>query len=170
MTVAALIDTLLEGRRARRDAIRAARTRATAEPTQQVQREKARVEALDGKLNRLLAQWYEWTQGYRHTRGYNGSDATCRDYNTPTHWDWRNGAQDERAEQVRMQGVDRAIRKVPNEPMPWRLALEFQAMNLHSEAKVWSSPRLPKGEELEILTLEARNRLLMELREEGVMT
>jgi len=76
-----------------------------AEPTQHVVREKARVEALDGKLNRLLACWYEWTQGYRHTRGYSGSDATCRDYSTPTHWDWRNGAEDERADQERMRAV-----------------------------------------------------------------
>lgn len=166
MTVAALIDDW----RARRAANRAARTRATAEPTQHVVREKARVEALDGKLNRLLACWYEWTQGYRHTRGYSGSDATCRDYSTPTHWDWRNGAEDERADQERMRGVDRAIKRVPNEPRKWRLVLEIQAMNLHSEAAVWSSDRLPKGDELPVLLLEARNMLLRSLQEEGVMT
>lgn len=166
MTVTALIDDW----RARRAATRAARTKASAEPTQHIVREKSRIEALDGKLNRLLACWCEWTQGYRHTRGYSGSDSTCRDYNTPTHWDWSNGAQDERADQQRMRGVDAAIKRVPNEPRPWRLAIEFNAMNLHSEAAVWSSPRLPSGPELEVLTLEARNMLLRELREEGVMT
>src|SRR4051812_26910778 len=117
MTIAAL----LEARRARRDANHAARApRASAVPTQQIVREKARVEALDGKLNRLLACWYEWTQGYRHTRGYSGSDSTCRDYSTPTHWDWHNGAEDERAEQERMRGVDAAIKRVPNHPRYWR--------------------------------------------------
>lgn len=166
MTIAAM----LEGRRARRDAIRMGRVKASAEPTQHIVREKAIVEALDGKLNRLLSCWYEWTQAYRHTRGYSGSDSTCRDYSTPTHWDWRNGAEDERADQERMRGVDTAIKHVPNEPRKWRLALEFNAMNLHSEAAVWSSPCLPRGPELEVLTLEARNMLLRELREEGVMT
>jgi hypothetical protein len=162
--------TMLEARRARREANRAARTRASAEPTQHVVREKARVEALDGKLNRLLACWYEWTLGYSHTRGYSGSDSTCRDYSTPTHWDWRNGAEDERADQERMRGVDTAIKRVPNEPRPWRLAIEYEAMNLHSGAAVWSLSRLPKGEELAVLVLEARNMLLRELQAEGVMT
>lgn len=166
MTIAAI----LEARRARRDAIRAARTKASAVPTQQAERERARLDAIDGQLNRLLAQWFEWSRGYQHTRGYSGSDATCRDYNTPTHWDWRNGAEDERAHQQRMKGADSAIKRVPNEPRPWRLSLEIQAANLHSEASVWSSDRLPKGPELDVLLLEARNRLLMELREEGVMT
>lgn len=166
MTLAAM----LAARRERREANRVARTRASAEPTQHVVREKARIEALDGKLNRLLACWYEWTQGYRHTRGYSAADSTCRDYSTPTHWDWRNGAEDERAEQKRMQGVDAALKRVPNMPRKWRLALEVQAMNLHSEALVWSSERLPKGDELAVLLLEARNMLLRELQTEGVMT
>jgi len=164
------IATMLEARRARAAAIRAGRMRFAAEPTQQVAREKARIEALDGKLNRLLACWYEWVRSYTHTRGFNAADSTCRDYSTPTHWDWRNGAEDERADQERMRGVDRAIKRVPNEPRPWRLALEVQAMNLHGGAAVWSSSRLPSGEELDVLTLEARNMLLHELRAEGVMT
>ena len=166
MTIAAILEAL----RARRDAIRAARTKASAVPTQQAERERARLDAIDGKLNRLLACWYEWVRSYTHTRGYNAVDSTCRDFSTPTHWDWHNGAEDERAEQERMRGVDRAIKKVPNTPRPWRLALEFQAMNLYSESEVWSSPRLPKGEELAVLRLEARNMLLRELQAAGVMT
>jgi hypothetical protein len=162
--------TMLEARRARAAANRAGRLRWAAEPTHQETREKARVEALDGMLNRLLACWYEWTLGYSHTRGYSGSDSTCRDYSTPTHWDWRNGAEDERADQERMRGVDTAIKRVPNEPRRWRLAIEYEAMNLHSGAAVWTTGRLPKGEELAVLVLEARNMLLRELRAEGVMT
>jgi hypothetical protein len=164
------VPNLIDDWRARRAATRAARMRFSAEPTQQAQRQRAEVEALDGKLNRLLACWYEWVRSYTHTRGFNAVDSTCRDFSTPTHWDWRNGAEDERAEQERMRGVDRAIKKVPNSPRPWRLALEFQAMNLYSEAAVWSSPRLPSGAELEVLTLEARNMLLRELQAAGVMT
>lgn len=162
--------TMLEARRARAAANRAGRLRFAAEPTQQDTREKARVEALDGKLNRLLACWYEWTLGYSHTRGYSGSDSTCRDYSTPTHWDWRNGAEDERAEQERMRGVDTAIKRVPNDPRKWRMAIEYEAMNLHSGGAVWTTVRLPKGDELAVLVLEARNMLLRELRAEGVMT
>ncbi len=161
---------MIEAWRERRAANRASRVKASAEPTQHIVRERAAVEALDGKVNRLLACWCEWTRGYSHTRGYSASDSTCRDYSTPTHWDWRNGAEDERAEQERMRGVDTAIKRVPNEPRPWRLAIEVQAMNLHSEAAVWSSPRLPRGPELDVLTLEARNMLLLELRREGVLS
>lgn len=163
--------TMLEARRARAAANRASRMRFTAEPTQQDVREKARVEALDGKLNRLLACWYEWTLGYSHTRGYSGSDSTCRDYNTPTHWDWRNGAEDERADQERMRGVDAAIKRLPNEPERWRTCIEYEAMNLHSGAAVWTSKRLPQNAgELQVLRLEARNMLLRQLQREGVIT
>lgn len=126
---------------------------------------------IDHLIDDLLSRWYEYRRGYRLARGYSGAGLTCRNYNTPTHWDWRNGAEDERAEKERMRGVDRAVERIPNEPRRWRTAIEFEAMNLHSGAAVWVSPMLPRDRaELEVLRLEARVHLLRQLQREGVVT
>lgn len=127
-------------------------------------------EDLDFRLDRLLAEWYEWRRSYRLTKGYAGRDATCRDYRTPGHWDWKNGAADDRADDLMVKAVDAAIERIPNAPQRWNTAIQFEAMNLHSGAAVWTSPMLPQShEEREVLVLEARNMLLMELRGQGVM-
>ena len=124
---------------------------------------------IDRILDDLLARWHHYSKHYRHTRGFNGKDNTCRDYAAPTHWDWHNGAEDDRAEQQIMRGVDAAVARVPNTPCAWNLALQFEARNLASQYAVWNSPRLPQGEELKILVLEARNKLLVELQREGAI-
>jgi hypothetical protein len=127
-------------------------------------------EDIDFKLDRILAEWYGWRRTYRLTKGYAGQDATCRDYRTPGHWDWRNGAQDERADDLMVKAVDEAIERIPNAPQRWNTAIQFEAMNLHSGAAVWTSPMLPQDRgELEVLVMEARNMVLMELRRAGVM-
>jgi hypothetical protein len=123
------------------------------------------------KLDRLLADWYEWKKGYKLTRGYSGRDSTCRDHRTPGHFDWWNGAADARADELQLKAFDEAVERVPNAPQRWNTALQFEAMNLASSAAVWSSPMLPKDrEEREILVREARNMLLRELQRAGVMT
>ena len=127
-------------------------------------------EDIDFKLDRLLAEWYGWRRSYRLTKGYSGSDSTCRDYRTPGHWDWKNGAAEGRADDLMVRAVDEAIERVPNAPQRWNTAIQFEAMNLHSGAAVWTSPMLPQNRaEREILILEARNMVLMELRRAGVM-
>ncbi len=125
---------------------------------------------LDSILDDLLERWHHFKSGYQLAKGYGSSDATCRDFSTPTHWDWQNGAMDKHEEKVRMQGVDRALTRVPNTPEPWNTVLQFEARNLASAAMVWTSPRLPKGEELEILRMEARTRAILELQREGCMS
>lgn len=125
---------------------------------------------LDAIVNDLLARWHRWRTTYQHTRGYPASDATCRGFSAPNHWDWLNGAADERADELLVQAVDNAVDRVPNTPQPWNLALQFEARNLASRAKVWTSPRLPRDAgELQVLRLEARNRLLIELQRSGVL-
>lgn len=123
---------------------------------------------MDFVLDDLLQRWFKWQQGYEYGRGYASSDATCRGYSTPTHWDWQNGAEDERAEEQQMRGVDKAIGKVPNDPYPWNTCLHFEARNLASQAQVWSSMRLPAGAELDVLRQEARNMLATQLRLAGL--
>lgn len=125
---------------------------------------------VDIKLDHYLIGWYEYRRGYRFARGHKGASVTGS-YQAPGHWDWKNGAADARAEELVNKQVDEAIGRIPNAPEPWRTALEFEAMNLATGAHVWISPRLPKEREArEVLVLEARNKLLLELRRDGVMT
>ncbi|AMM23006.1 hypothetical protein [Variovorax sp. PAMC 28711] len=126
---------------------------------------------LDHKVDGLLSQWHDRRAGYQHTRGFSGSDATCRDFQTPSHQDWWNGAEDDRADDLVTLAVERAIARIPNTPRRWRTVIEFEARNLHSRANVWRSPVLPTDAgELEVLRMEARNQLLRELQREGVVT
>jgi hypothetical protein len=125
---------------------------------------------VDLKLDALLIAWYEYRRGYRFGRGHKAAAVTSS-YQTPGHWDWKNGASDDRANELVDKQVDQAIQRIPNVPERWRTALEFEAMNLSSGAAVWTSPMLPRDKNArEVLVLEARNRLLVELRRDGVMT
>lgn len=125
---------------------------------------------IDFIVDGLLATWYAWRREYKMTRGYSGRDGTCRDYRAPGHWDWKNGAAEARADDLVVHAVDRAIDRIPNVPQRWNTAIQFEAMNLHSGAAVWTSPMLPRDKaERDVLVLEARNRLLVELRREGVI-
>lgn len=125
---------------------------------------------VDERLDGLLADWHEWRARYQLNAGHRSASPTTQDHRTPAHMDWWNGAEDARAEQEQMRTFDRAIGSIPNEPHPWRLALEFNARNLAARITVWYSPRLPATrEERDVLLLEARNKLLLELRRLGVM-
>ncbi len=127
--------------------------------------------AIDNRLDDLLVMWHRYRAGYSVGRGFSGRDATCRDFQTPTHWDWRNGALDGRVDAVIAKGVSDAVDTIPNAPRRWNTALAFEARNLASKASVWSSPVLPKDkEELAVLVLEARTMLLDRLRRDGVLT
>lgn len=125
---------------------------------------------IDYLLDGLLADWYKYSRGYRMTRGFSNQDSTCRDYRAPGHWDWQNGASDEKAEKMVMRAVNDAIDRVPNDPRRWNTAIQFEARNLHCGYSVWISPHLPRDKaEREVLVLEARTRLLIELRKGGVV-
>jgi hypothetical protein len=125
---------------------------------------------IDYKLDHLLAQWYAWRREYRWGRGHK-SGAVTRDYQTPTHYDWHNGAADARAEDLVNRQVEECVELVPNTPERWRTAIEFEAMNLVTGAQVWHSSALPADKEArEVLVLQARNMLLRELMRAGVMT
>ncbi len=127
--------------------------------------------SIDNRLDELLIMWHEYRSGYSVGKGYSGRDATCRDFQTPTHWDWKNGALDGRVDSITAKAVSDAIDIIPNTPRRWNTALAFEARNLASRAAVWSSPVLPTNrEEREVLVLEARTMLLAELRKSGVLT
>lgn len=123
---------------------------------------------IDSIVDDLLARWHHWRNGYSHERGYRGTDATCRDAQSQwSFYDRSNGVYDDYIESEIMKGVDRAVDRIPDTPRPWHLMILIEARNLASEYAVWSSVRLPTGEELEVLRVEARNKLIVELHREG---
>ena len=125
---------------------------------------------LDERLDGLLAEWHDWRQRYNLNAGHRAASATTQDHRSPGYMDWWNGAAEARADDLLIRQVDAAIARIPNEPHPWRLAIEFQARNLAQRITVWYSPRLPPTrDERDVLLLEARNKLLLELRSEGVL-
>ncbi|APW38458.1 hypothetical protein RD110_15655 [Rhodoferax koreense] len=126
--------------------------------------------AIDLRLNELLVMWHRHQQGYRLSAGYSSSDATCRDFRTPGHWDWQNGASASRADDLEVQAIKDAMERIPNTPHRWHTALAFQARNLATGFDVWHSPVLPKTEdEREVLLMEARTKLLIQLRRDGAI-
>jgi hypothetical protein len=123
------------------------------------------VRQVDREIDCLLIEWHEFTRGYSYGKGYRASDSTSQDYRAPSHHDWRNGAEDARAERLRGQTLCECMDSIPNVPERWRTALETQARNLSTGYAVWTSPVLPRTqEEREILLMEARTKLLIELR------
>ncbi|HYE70954.1 MAG TPA: hypothetical protein VD932_05450 [Aquabacterium sp.] len=129
--------------------------------------------AITYKLDNLLAEWFVWRRDKDRRkvgRGFPSTDGTSRDYRTPGHWDWKNGAQQARADEIELAGIDAAIERVPNAPRPWNTAIHIHAMNLVSPHAVWTSPRLPaNSDERDVLMLEAMAKLMTELHRAGVL-
>ena len=69
-----------------------------------------------------------------------------------------------------VRGISDAMEKIPDAPERWHTALEFEALNLATGRAVFVSPRLPQNrDEREVLVLEARNMLILELKRGGAM-
>lgn len=125
--------------------------------------------ALDTAVDDLLARWHDWRSGYSLTVGHSGVDSTCRDAESEwSAYDRENGVPDAYIENQIMLAVDRAVERIPDVPRRWHLMILFEARNLYSGAAVWKSTHLPQDyAEFEVLRIEARNKLLVELRREG---
>lgn len=125
---------------------------------------------LDATVDDLLIRWHGWRDSYRAGRGY-GSGAMFKDaVSAWSSYDRDNGVSEEIVERQVMEAVDRAIDAVPNTPHPWHTAIMIEARNLACGASVWSSARLPRSvQELEVLRIEARNRLVKELERQGCL-
>lgn len=124
----------------------------------------------DQVLDALLIEWHQWFNEYQLTVGHSSTSATTKDHRSGGHMDWWNGAADDRAAKLQVRAVNEAMQRIPDHPQRWRTALEFHARNLNNRLTVWYSPRLPATrEERDVLILEARSKLMMELRREGVM-
>lgn len=108
-------------------------------------------------LESLLADWHAWANSVTSVErlGYSGVNhiaALARFSRARQHDDELDDDIDHRAHQADMQLADKIIGSM----LPQlRMAISMLAKNLHSGAKVWSNPRLPKGPELERITDEA---------------
>lgn len=123
---------------------------------------------IDGIVDDLLVLWLRFAGGYSLSQGYGSASPMFRD--DKSNWspyDRDNGVTEEAADRDRARAVGMALFRVPNMPEMWRTALMIEARNLASGAGVWSSVRLPGGEEYEVLRIEARNKLIVELHREG---
>jgi hypothetical protein len=38
------------------------------------------------KIDEVLIEWFEWSEGYRAVAGYKGADSTCRDFKISNQW------------------------------------------------------------------------------------
>lgn len=130
---------------------------------------KVAAPTLDELIDSLLIEWHEFYRGYRYGTGAGYHSGGSHGYEAPTHHDWHNGAADARADRLRVEGIDKAMQAVPNHPEQHRLALEWQAKNLHSGSGALDAIALPVGELREILLIEARNMFITELRRRGLL-
>lgn len=120
----------------------------------------------DAILDDLLSRWHWWSKHTADRAGLPGRAPVFGTSLSNSQYDWENNVENEMIESRIMRGFDAAISKVPQ---PYFTALSFQARNLVTGRNVWLSPRLPRGEELEVMILEARNLLLKELTKDGVL-
>lgn len=123
---------------------------------------------IDAILDDLLVLWQRHADTYAIARGYAQASPMFRD--TKSNWspyDRDNGVPDQEAERALANAIGEALFRVPNHPMLWRTVLMFEARTLSGGYQVWNSIRLPHGEEYEVMRLEARNKLILELQHEG---
>jgi hypothetical protein len=125
------------------------------------------------RLSEMLADWHNWSRHTAARSGLPGRAAGFGQSRSNSQFDWESGIESELVDKRIMEGFDAAIerirqRNLHTQPLLFT-ALQFEAKNLAVGYRVWTSPRLPKGEELAILIMEARNTLLRELARDGVI-
>ena len=104
-------------------------------------------------IDDLLSRWHRWATSSHEVEGYPTECPSCRDFRTSRQYDDSNGALDANLDARMMTAIDALIDRIPQ---PHRTALQFNARNLCTNAQVWASPRLPKGEALVTMIVEAR--------------
>ena len=112
-------------------------------------------------IDDLLKLWHTMASGETYTEGYPTECPSCRDASTSKQWHGTDvddqGNVYQTAPEIDRTGeyqyVDAIINRIPQ---PHRTALQFNARNLCTNAQVWASPRLPTGEALVTMIVEAR--------------
>jgi len=123
----------------------------------------------DAILDDLLCRWAQWVRPITTSTGHQHHAAGCGAYRTSRQYDDQNGALDDDLEHMVCKAVDQHINAMPNEPEPYRLAIQAEARRLVVGSDVFLSPRLPAGEARRTLIQAARGMLVRRLTNAGVM-
>jgi hypothetical protein len=84
--------------------------------------------------------------------------------------DWANGAADDRADRLRLEGINQCMDSCPTRRTAGARRWSSTRATSHAHMTVWYSPVLPATrEERDVLILEARNKLLNELRRKDLI-
>ncbi len=99
------------------------------------------------RIDELLLDWWEWSQGYNPGTGYSAFDSTCAQFRTSRQWmDYDD--LDAEVEWQRKKGVGKIV-----EPMVMkldlraRMAVNTACRNFSDGAQVWSNARLSESEQ-----------------------
>ena len=101
------------------------------------------------RIDELLLDWYEWSQGYNPGTDYSAFDSTCAQFRTSRQW-MEYDDLDAEVEWQRKKAVGRVV-----EPMILKLdlrarvAINTACRNFSSGAQVFSSVRIAGDQEAE---------------------
>lgn len=101
------------------------------------------------KIDELLLDWYEWSQGYNPGTDYSAFDSTCAQFRTSRQW-MEYEDLDTEVEWQRKKSVGKVV-----EPMVLKLdlrarvAINTACRNFASGSTVWSSIRVAGDQEAE---------------------
>jgi hypothetical protein len=98
------------------------------------------------KIDELLCDWWEWSQGYNPGTGYSGFDSTCAQFRTSRQWmDYED--LDAEVEWQRKKGVGKIVEPMVQKlDLHARIAVNVACRNFSAGVDVWSSARLPDAE------------------------
>lgn len=123
------------------------------------------------QLDGLLREWHQWQIGYSPIPTC-GADPMFRNAKSGKGWDSTDEVIDDELHGSTMEAIDCQVQELPDVPQlqPYRSAIYAIARNLHVNANVWMSPRLPKDPmERGVVIMEARNALTRRLIAAGVL-
>lgn len=107
------------------------------------------------RVDELLLDWYEYSQGYNPGTDYSGFDSTCAQFRTSRQWmDYDD--LDAEVEWQRKKGVGRQIEPIVLKlDLRARVAVNTACRNFSSGAAVWSSIRVAGDQEAEYARAKA---------------
>jgi hypothetical protein len=101
------------------------------------------------RIDELLCDWWEWSQGYNPGTGYSGFDSTCAQFRTSRQWmDYED--LDAEVEWQRKKGVGKIVEPMVQKlDLHARIAVNVACRNFVSGVHVWSSARIEGNQETE---------------------
>jgi hypothetical protein len=99
------------------------------------------------EIDRVLTDWYEWSQGYRPVAGYKGADSTCGDFRISNQWMDYSELSDLVDYQVKA-GVGEAVDPIVLAlPIRHRIAVQTAVRNFAAGAPLHRNPRFPETQD-----------------------